>query len=559
MVHLPSNPKLISSRFALRRVLSMAAGAAVGASLLLSCTRSEGPPASVHDGSSGGPEAPATMPTAEAPGATAAEELAEIQRKNLESFDIVWRTIDERHYDAELGGVDWDAAREKYRPRVEEAGSVAEARQHMQEMIDLLGQSHMAIIPASAYETFAGQDASAQSGDGEGGEEEGDVPQSSVEGDTGMRVRLVDPESREVLVTEVKPGSGAEAAGVQPGWQLLRIGEDDVKEVVGTIVEAITARGHGKPEMYASFALMGRLQGEEGERKQVTLMDGDGQERTVEIELEAAPGELTRLGHLPPVRVDFEWRREEKEGVTLGYIGFDAFMDPPRLSPLLEAAMRDFTNPEDPVDGVVLDVRGNVGGIVMMVPGIAGYFVNERGVTMGTLDTRETELKLVIFPRTVQFAGPLAVLTDTCSVSAAELLSGGLQGIGRARVFGLATAGEALPAQFTRLPNEDGFLFVFADYQTADSKRLEGDGVLPDEVVPYDRATLLAGEDPMLQAAAEWIRREVASRPAAPEGEAPATQPADVADEAGSPATGATPDAPTTQATTRPSTQNNQP
>jgi carboxyl-terminal processing protease len=160
-----------------------------------------------------------------------------------------------------------------------------------------------------------------------------------------------------------------------------------------------------------------------------------------------------------------------------------------------------------------------MGGIVMMVPGIAGYFVPEKNVHMGTLQTRETELKLVIFPRLVQFAGPVAVLTDACSVSAAELLSGGLQAIGRARVFGMPTAGEALPAQMMRLPNGDGFLFVFADYQTPGDQRLEGDGVLPDEPVPYDRQTLLAGDDPMLAAAARWIASQ---EPAAT---APTTRP----------------------------------
>ena len=149
------------------------------------------------------------------------------------------------------------------------------------------------------------------------------------------------------------------------------------------------------------------------------------------------------------MRVDFNSRRIERDGVMLGYIGFNAFLDPARLGPLIDEAMKGFAGAEDRVDGVVLDVRGNMGGIVMMVPGIAGYFVNEKGVHMGTLQTRDTELKLIIFPRVTQFAGPVAVLTDVCSVSAAELLSGGLQAIGRARVFGTPTAGEALPAQMT--------------------------------------------------------------------------------------------------------------
>ena len=456
-------------------------------------------------------EPPATTTTAVAPATTVSpERLEEIRRVNLASFEMVWTTIRDRHYDAELGGVDWEAARARYEPLVAQADSVDEARNHMQAMIDLLGQSHMSIIPGSAYEAYSGEKDLAAVADSEDHREDPAAPEEdergdSNEGETGMDVRLVDVEKKQVLVTAVKPGSGAEQAGVRPGWQLVRVGEREVSELVEMIAGSLAERGRGKPEMYVSFAIQNRLYGRVGKSIEATFLDGEGKEREVRIPLQTTPGEVTKLGALPPVRVDFNSRRIERDGVTLGYIGFNAFLDPARLGPLIDEAMKDFASAEDPVDGVVLDVRGNMGGIVMMVPGIAGYFVDEKGVHMGTLQTRDTDLKLVIFPRLTQFAGPVAVLTDACSVSAAELLSGGLQAIGRARVFGTATAGEALPAQMTRLPNGDGFLFVFADYETPGDQRLEGGGVLPDEAVPYDRQALLSGDDPMLAAAARWV------------------------------------------------------
>jgi carboxyl-terminal processing protease len=451
------------------------------------------------------------------------ERLEEIRRVNLASFEMVWTTIRDRHYDAELAGVDWEAARARYEPMVTQAGSVEEARNHMQAMIDLLGQSHMAIIPGSAYEAYSGEQDSPEAEDPDD-RDDVDEPAAdaddewggSDEGETGMDVRLADVEKKQVLVTSVKPGSGAAQAGVRPGWQLVRVGEREVSELVEAIAGSLAERGRGKPEMYVSFAIQNRLHGRVGKSIEATFLDAEGKEQQVKIPLQTSPGEVTRLGALPPVRVDFNARRIERDGVTLGYVGFNAFLDPGRLGPLIDAAMKDFASAEDPVDGVVLDVRGNMGGIVMMVPGIAGYFVDEKDVHMGTLQTRDTQLKLVIFPRLTQFAGPVAVLTDACSVSAAELLSGGLQAIGRARVFGMATAGEALPAQMTRLPNGDGFLFVFADYETPGDQRLEGDGVLPDEVVPYDRQALLSGDDPILAAAARWVASDPrpATRPA---------------------------------------------
>jgi carboxyl-terminal processing protease len=59
-----------------------------------------------------------------------------------------------------------------------------------------------------------------------------------------------------------------------------------------------------------------------------------------------------------------------------------------------------------------------------------------------------------------------------------------------------------------RLPNGDRLQYVFADYLSASGRRLEGNGVEPDEVVPADRRALLDGRDPALEAAVRWIRSQ---------------------------------------------------
>ena len=461
------------------------------------------------------PEEAAVPPVAEvevAPTTQSAQDLARLRELNLESFDQVWQTVNERHYDASHNGIDWAAMRDAYRPKVAEAESVDEARGAMQEMINRLGQSHMTIIPGEAYEAFAG--------------EEG----SNGDGASGLEVRVTDAATAEVLVTQVEPGSGADSAGVKPGWQIVAIDGEPVKELIETVASGLTKRGHGKIETYGSFAVQRQLSGAIGQTLPVTFLDAEGEEQRVAIPLQTPAGEVTQLGHLPPMRVKLETRRLEHDGRELGYIAFNAFLDPPRVMKAISDAMLDYMDPADPVDGVILDVRGNVGGIVLMCPGIAGWFIDEQGLKLGTLTTREGIINLVVFPRPQTYEGPVAVLTDACSVSAAELLSGGFKSVGRGRVFGTATAGEALPSMFTRLPNGDGFLFVFADYVTGTGERLEGDGVVPDVKVPYDRKALLAGEDPMIEAAAEWIAAEsadaVVEAPATSPAVAPATSPA---------------------------------
>jgi carboxyl-terminal processing protease len=62
-----------------------------------------------------------------------------------------------------------------------------------------------------------------------------------------------------------------------------------------------------------------------------------------------------------------------------------------------------------------------------------------------------------------------------------------------------------LPSIIERLPNGDGFQYAFANYVSESGAALEGNGVEPDvEVIPT-REALLAGRDPALEAAVEWI------------------------------------------------------
>lgn len=83
-----------------------------------------------------------------------------------------------------------------------------------------------------------------------------------------------------------------------------------------------------------------------------------------------------------------------------------------------------------------------------------------------------------------------------------------MQALGRARVFGVPSAGQALPSFMPRLPNGDVLLHAIADFVGPDGERWEGGGVVPDTPAPPARAALLAGHDPALESAVAWIRSQ---------------------------------------------------
>jgi len=147
---------------------------------------------------------------------------------------------------------------------------------------------------------------------------------------------------------------------------------------------------------------------------------------------------------------------------------------------------------------------------------VAGHLFTEPAV-LGRMKMRDSELEFAANPRIVMpdgrrvepFAGPVAVLVDELTASASECFAGGLQSLGRARIFGRTTAGQALPASTLRLPNGDLLMHVVGDFVTATGQRLEGDGVIPDVPVALTVEALLAGRDPDLEAALRWLDQAI--------------------------------------------------
>jgi carboxyl-terminal processing protease len=142
--------------------------------------------------------------------------------------------------------------------------------------------------------------------------------------------------------------------------------------------------------------------------------------------------------------------------------------------------------------------------MVLLTMGMSGWFADER-VKLGVMQMKGSPLNLVINPRKPRYTAPIAVLIDECSISAAEVYAGGLQDIGAARVFGQRSAGLVLPSNVTKLPNNDGFQYVTADYASASGRVLEGHGVEPDEPIVLTKQSLRRETDPVLAAAKRWI------------------------------------------------------
>jgi carboxyl-terminal processing protease len=415
--------------------------------------------------------------------ASTAATLAQGSR-SLATFDRAWTIIRDTHFDPAMNGVDWEGVRKELRPRAERAASDGELRVVIRDMLGRLGQSHFALIPSTA--------------------DSPDEAAGDLTARPGFDVRLV---GDELVVTSVDEGGAGAAAGVRPGWILTSIGSSPTKGLLGT-VPADLPRRLFVLEVWRLVET--KMRGPSGSRVQLGFLDGESRPVSLTIERRREPGQPAKVGNLPAmfVRVESEAHRTPG-GATAAVIAFNVWM--PSVDSLFQKAIDQYRS----ADGIVIDLRGNPGGMAAMLMGISGHFLTERK-PLGIMKTRDNELRFPANPRLVSasgepvapYAGPLAILVDGLTGSASECFAGGMQALGRARVFGQTSMGQALPAMFDRLPNGDILIHAYGDFVTADGTRLEGRGVVPDEEVPLSRAELLAGRDATLERALQWIDRE---------------------------------------------------
>ncbi len=443
-----------------------------------------------------------------------------------ESFLYAWQRVGDVYPDPDLKGLDWDSVREDLLPQARAAQTADEVRIVIAQMLALLGESHFAVIPGTAYDSLAarGDEPEAPAPEAEADDEpaepepepepeaepaEETAPESEPEpaeeteapdpdgpvGSVGLTLRLIEAEA---VVTAVEPGSPADEAGVQRGWVLEQVGTQEAGPLAERLLEAMPRSGG----LYTVGTLQSSLAGTVG--TSVTVRFRDARDAPVELALERAPrrGQAVRLGMLPEAiaRLDQELLADGR----VAYVSFTIWL-PAIAAPFGEAMAAAKAGD---VDGVIIDLRGNPGGVAGMVMGMGGYFVAERGVALATMTTRENTLRFVVNPRapSLRLDGvPLAILIDGHSVSTSEIFATGLQKVGRARVFGETSAGMALPSIIEELPNGDALQFVTADLLDPDGERVEGVGAVPDVVTPLTREALLAGHDPALDAALDWL------------------------------------------------------
>lgn len=326
-------------------------------------------------------------------------------------------------FQVETGGIGsvveaWGIITEKYveRDKIDE-DALAEAA--IKGMVEALADPYTAYLDVEAYEmTLASMD----------GQYEG----------IGAGVAL---EDGQIVIVAPFADSPAARAGIRAGDIILEIDGQATSEM--SLVEAaVFVRG----PKGTSVRLLIQHPGE-AEPEEIVVVRDEITQPSVYLEM---------IGDIAYINISRFTERTNSE-----------------LSPILESLG------QQQVRGIILDLRHNPGGSLLVVVDVVSRFVAD-GVVLSVVDNEGKREVYEVTDQEVTTDLPMVVLVDGYSASGSEVLAGALQDNERAVVAGGQTWGKGSVNRLYQLRDGSGLYITIARWYTPDGRLIEGGGIEPD-------------------------------------------------------------------------------
>ncbi|MFN3629299.1 MAG: S41 family peptidase [Casimicrobiaceae bacterium] len=410
--------------------------------------------------------------------AGASDEAAKRAQREA-TLDLVWRTIAERYYRADLNGVDWARARERWAPLVLAAPSERDYWERLDRLTAELADAHTRVESPETVE----------------------LRRSEQSRSLGLSLREIDGV---LTVLAVHGDSDAWWAGVRPGMALVTIDGADALERWRQWAREARPTSSPQAALRLPLRALNRFAEASPDGAALAFRRHDGS--LLETRLKPAVYSAQAKA----------FARRLPSGMA--YLRFTAFRES------LRARILELIRAHDDAPGLILDLRGNGGGSAVMVEAIASAFFRERALLVRTQTRSGRPVTIAGVPlipaeyltegRPDAYDGPVAILIDSATASAAEALASALQANGRARVFGEASCGCLLAfLGYQKLPGGGELAYSEVGYTDVRGERIEGRGIRPDEPITLTRADLRDGRDRVLEAAVAWLVTAARSAP----------------------------------------------
>lgn len=316
-------------------------------------------------------------------------------------------------------------------------------------MVDVLGDQFSGYMDAETYPLFN----SDLSGEVEG---------------IGAVVQT-DEETNEISIANVLEGSPAEAAGLKSGDVFVKVEGEDVTKAT-------------------QFDLVKLVRGKEGTTVNLTMRRGE----------ELIDFSIIRARIVTPV-VEYKTLDDGISYIKLRSFDANAYQE-------ITNAMTELGGAD--MKGLILDLRGNPGGLLNSAIDIASVFMKDGTILVEDFGNNN-EQTYTTNGKYVGYEVPLTILVDENSASASELIAGAMQDVGRATIVGVTTFGKGTVQTWQQLVNGGGIRLTIARWLTPNGHWIHGNGVTPDITVEWPQENRDETNDPQLKAAIEALTSKV--------------------------------------------------
>ena len=191
---------------------------------------------------------------------------------------------------------------------------------------------------------------------------------------------------------------------------------------------------------------------------------------------------------------------------NIGYIQITSFIGSTTPNEFLEALEKTKNT-----QGLILDLRGNTGGLLPNAVFIANLFIPKGNIVS---IVGRNGYKYDINAQDTEFGvkKPTIVLVDGNSASASEILSGALKDYNKAKLLGTKTYGKGMVQKIIPMPNETGLNLTVAKYLTPNGTDINKKGITPDIKVNLSIQDVKNNNDAQLQSAKNVLSQMMLSK-----------------------------------------------
>lgn len=274
----------------------------------------------------------------------------------------------------------------------------------------------------------------------------------------GIGAELSKEDNLIIIVAPIK-GAPAEEAGVEAQDIILEIDGEPTNNI--TVSEAVK-----------------KIRGKKGTKVKLTIVRSNGEQKEIEITRDTID--------IPSVK----WRTENDIGIIeIGRFGDDTVK-------LTEKAAQEFKDAG--IKKVVLDVRGNPGGLLDAAVGVSNIWL-PKGATILEEKRGEETIRTFTAPKEPILNGvETVVLIDKGSASASEIVAGALHDNKVATLIGETSYGKGSVQQLIDLDSGGSLKVTIARWYTPDNKNIDKEGIKPDTEVKMTAEEAKAKKDPQL-------------------------------------------------------------